>query len=146
MKKTAIAGMLIASLGGCATLQEIRGGGNEVYYVSPEITGAEINKIAADLAALLSRQLPPAKTTLAFKPELTLFHEVLLEELAGRGYGIATGEIPPEAVSIRYYVTILDRGILARVNYKDQAASRYYRRTERGLSSGGVLALRGGAK
>lgn len=144
MKKTVVAGILVSLLGGCAVLQELHRGPDS-SYVTPELAPSEIDQITSDVAVFLSQQLPPAKTTLAFKPELTLFHEVFLDELASKGYGIATGESPADAIPVQYYVTMLDAGILVRINYKDQITSRYYHRTEKGLSSG-KLAIRGAAK
>lgn len=144
MKKTVIAGLMISLLGGCSVLQELQRGPDS-SYVTPEIVPSEIDKIASDIATSLSRQLPPAKTTLAFKPEVTLFHEVFLDELSSRGYGIATGESPVDAIPVQYYVTMLDGGILVRISFKDQVTSRYYRRTEKGLSFGNI-AIRGVTK
>lgn len=141
MKKTVVAVLITTLLGGCAALQEFQRD-QEPSYVAPEITTSETNRIAADLSDFLSQQLPPAKTTLAFKSDSTLFHKVLLVRLASKGYGIATGQAPSGAVLVRYYATILDNGILARVSYQDKIATRYYRRTEKGLSLGNV-AIRG---
>lgn len=138
MKKTIIAGMFISLLGGCAALQDLQRG-QYSSYVAPEISPAEIDRISADLTGFLAQQLPPGRTTLAFKPELTLFHDVFLDELASRGYGIATAKAPEDAVHVEYYLTILDGGILARINYKDRIASRHYRRTEQGLSVGNFV-------
>ncbi len=144
MKKTILAAAIMMQFGGCAVLQEFQRG-QDSSYVEAGISTYETEKIAVDLSVFLSRQFPPAKTILAFKPELTLFQEILLDELSRKGYGIATGEAPADAIPIKYYVTVLGNGILVRVKYQGQVASRYHARTENGLSSGSV-AIRGALK
>lgn len=143
-----IALMVCASLAsGCSTFPMLKQNANSpiASYVAPEISLSDSEKIAKDMAAFLSMQLPPAKTTIAVSPAPTLFHEMLFDELAWRGFGVVE-YAEEDAVSLRYFLTPLDQGVLVRMRFNDSAASWFYSRTSNALSIGSAFAVRGDRK
>lgn len=141
MKKTALAICLLTS--GCATFPALKQSKPSASYVSPEISLAESEEIARDMARFLSAQLPPAKTTIELDSSMSMFHEILFNELVWRGFGVI--EHAPEdgdAVALRYFVTTLDTGIVIRMKYDRQVAGRFYNRVGNRLSFGNAYAVR----
>lgn len=127
MKKVAV--MVCLSLtSGCATFPQVfKQTAARTNYVAPEVNRDEAEKIARDMARFLSVQLPPAKTTIELDPSSTSFHDILFNELVWRGFGVVE-HAEDDAVQLRYFVTILDAGIVVRMKYSQQVAGRFYNR------------------
>lgn len=149
MKRAAlIACMSLAA--GCTTFPQVfKQTAARSSYVAPEVSHAEYEKIARDMARFLSAQLPPAKTTIELDPSGTSFHDIFFNELVWRGFGVV--ESKPEdgenTVPLRYFVTILDTGIVVRMKYSQQVAGRFYNRTGAGqLSFASAYAVREATK
>lgn len=152
MRKSAlIMGLSLASTG-CATLSSfqmppflaIKQSSRVMDYVSPEVSLDESRKITSDMALFLADQLPPARTTIDLVPATSQFHEMLASELAWRGFGVSYGSEEEDAVRLRYFVTLLDTGIVIRMKYRDRMAGRFYRRGNQLM--GGVYAVREAGK
>lgn len=141
MKKTALAICLLTS--GCATFPALKQGKPSGSYVAPEISQSESEEIARDMARFLAVRLSPAKTTIELDSSMSMFHEILFNELAWRGFGVIehTSE-DGDAVALRYFVTTLDTGIVIRMKYDRQVAGRFYNRVGNRLSFGNAYAVR----
>lgn len=149
MKKVALlACMSLAS--GCTTFPQVfKQTSARSSYVAPEVSHAESEKIARDMARFLSAQLPPAKTTIELGQAGTSFHDILFTELVWKGFGVVESkpEDGKETVSLRYFVTPLDTGIAVRMKYNQQVAGRFYNRTGAGqLSFASAYAVREATK
>lgn len=127
MKKVAL--MVCLSLtSGCATFPQVfKQTSARSNYVAPEVNRDESEKIARDMARFLAGQLPPAKITLEIDPSGTSFHDILFNELVWRGFGVVE-HADADAIQLRYFVTILDTGIVVRMKYNQQVAGRFYNR------------------
>lgn len=151
MRKSALIMSLSLASTGCATFPSfqmpsflaIKQSGRIMDYVSPEVSLEESKKITADMAVFLADQLPPARTTIDLVPATNRFHEMLATELAWRGFGVSAG-VEEDVVQLRYFVTILDAGIVVRMKYQDRMAGRFYQRGNRLI--GGVYAVREAGK
>lgn len=127
MKKVALM-VCLSFTSGCATFPQVfKQASIRSNYVAPEISHAEAEKIAKDMARFLAMQLPPAKTTLELDHSGSPFHDTLFTELVWRGFGVVENP-EDEAVRLGYFVTSLDKGILVRMKYGQHVAGRFYNR------------------
>jgi hypothetical protein len=140
--KTIAAILLLLSLAGCAAVQakfaEINAKSTPGSYVAPEITKADVDEAAMDMAQFLSAQLPAAKTTLDLQASTNKLHPKLLDQLRIRGFGIVQSKEQFEhqgAIMIRYMVTPLDNGVLVQLRYGRHIATRYLSRSNDGRLS-----------
>lgn len=136
-------------LAGCAQLQEklearAAANGGDVSYVAPEISMADANEVAIDLSQFLSSKYPAAKTTLAFQPSMNKLHLKLIDQLMVKGFGIEYNKAATQgAVPIRYTLTTLEKGVLVRLRYGENVATRYMPRANDGhLSMANKYAVR----
>src|SRR5687768_3824559 len=146
MKLSAIA-MCLPMITGCSVLSQLQARQQQpviASYVTQQITIEDGEAVAADMAAFLASQLPPAHTTLELEPSDSLFHEGLIVELTTKGFGVIQHPAEPDqaAVPLRYFVTTLDGGLLVRMKYSHKMAGRYYPQTPTGLSFGNAFAVR----
>ena len=146
MRKAAMIMSLSLASAGCATFPSfpiIKQEKKVMNYVAPEVSLADSEKIAADMARFLANQLPPARTTIGLSGSSSMFNEMLVNELAWRGFGISEGGSgdDEQVVQLRYFVTILDTGIVVRMRYNAHVAGRFYQRGTPLL--GGVYVVRG---
>lgn len=130
MRATVVA-LCVSSMFGCAHLEALNQKPQQqgISYVYTEISEEDSESVGEDMAKLLASQLPAAKTTLYIEPSNTYLREVLVDELAAKGFGIL--EMKPTqgpAVSFQYSITPLDNGVLVRMRYQGKIASRYYGR------------------
>lgn len=136
MKKTVIA--VSIALSGCASFPQLNHFGAKQQrvssYVTPEISAADAEQITQDMVQFLEKKLPPAKTILALESSSSRFHELLVEKLGRRGFGV-TETVSAGAVPARYFVTSFEGGMLVRIKYRDSTASRYYNRLPEGKLS-----------
>lgn len=140
MKKTIIAVCL--ALSGCASFPQLTNPSQSVSYTAGEISPGNLEWIAQDMVQFLSTQLPPATTTIELEPSASLFKDILMEQLSDNGFGIVEAD-HKHAVPIRHFITILDGGVLVRLNYRDNVASRYYQYSQEGeLSSASAYSVR----
>jgi hypothetical protein len=140
MRILAVISLII--LTGCASLkgklEEITARKNTaVSYIQPGIGSPDSTEVTNDMARFLQGQLPAAKTTLALDPLRNPLHDELVAQLTRRGFGIIQRNPGPEldAVTLRYMVTTMDSGILVRMSYQHQVASRFYNRAMDGRLS-----------
>lgn len=134
------------ALAGCDTLAEFTTKSSVVgSYVEPAVTGAEAETVANDMARFLADQFPYAKTTIRLDPLKTQFRGLLIDELARRGFGIVESPVPG-SVLVRYAVTYLPGGVVARMRFNGKEASRFYAITGKGLSLRNNYAVRGVSK
>lgn len=125
---------ILLSIAGCASFPEFNKPSSS--YVAPEINSFEAEDVARDMAGFLAEQMPAAKTTIALEPSKALLHEILSNELKERGFGVTGGVKPDQqVVSVRYFVTVLDGGVLVRMKYSKHLAGRYYARLNGGKLS-----------
>jgi hypothetical protein len=134
--------MSILLITGCASLkdklEEIASRKNPVVsYIQPGINNADSVEVTSDMAQFLQGQMPAAKTTLALEPLKNPLHDELVAQLTQRGFGIVQRNPGPEldVVALRYMVTTMDSGILVRMSYQHQVASRFYNRAMDGRLS-----------
>lgn len=129
--------------GGCATLTNFQNKVNSSYVGA--ISTADAGEVTKDMAQFLADQLPPAKTTIELEPIKSPLHDMLLEQLTGKGFGVVAQ--PEGAIALRYAVTQLDAGVLVRMKFQGKEASRFYDRTNTGsLSFNNSFAIREAAK
>lgn len=131
--------MCLFMLSGCAAIQAkmeaMAAKGTPGSYVAPEISETDADEVAKDVAQFLSVQLPAAKTTLELQPSENKLHLTLLDQLMVKGFGVIQSKQPTEqqsAVQLRYKVTPLYEGVLVRLRYGGQEASRFYDRANDG--------------
>lgn len=135
MKKTVIA--VSIALSGCASFPQFNYFATKQKassYVVQEINAADSEQLTQDMVQFLEKKLPPAKTILAVETSYSRFHEMLVEKLARRGFGV-TQTMSAGAVPVRYYVTLFEGGMLVRIKYQDGMASRFYNRLPEGKLS-----------
>lgn len=130
-----ILSVIFLSIAGCASFPGFKE--PSASYVAPEVNSFEAEDVARDMAGFLAEQMPAAKTTIALEPSKALLHEILSAELKQRGFGVIDGDAKPDeqAVAVRYFVTILDGGVLVRMMYRKHLAGRYYARLDGGKLS-----------
>jgi hypothetical protein len=141
-------------LAGCASLKDkleqfASRNSPSVSYVQSGIGGMDAAAVANDMAQFLQHQMPAAKTTIVLEPLRNPLHDELVEQLTSRGFGIMQRKPDPEqaVTQLRYMVTTLDSGILVRMSYQGQVASRFYSRAADGrLSLENRYAIRGAAE
>lgn len=144
---------LSLTLAACATAPR-----PTMSYAAQEITATDANILASDAVAHLADPLPPAKTTLVLdapRPEsgmADVMTPAMLEKLRARGYGVvqADAEKGPQAgegTVLRYLASPLNNGVVLRLQYEKQEASRFYPRTKDGaLVPGAPFAVRNGGQ
>lgn len=149
MNKSVLALCVALSLTSCAHIEALRS--TKVVpasYVAKEISEADSETIGEDMAKFLADQLPAAKTTIYVEPSEAMVHDVLMEELMEKGFGILP--IKPTqgpAISLQYFVTNLGNGVLVRMRYSGKISSRYYgRQSDGSLYASGKIAVREDAK
>jgi hypothetical protein len=129
MRKTILA-LCVSSMFGCAHFEALKQKPQQsISYVYHEISEDDSEVVGEDMAKVLASQLPAAKTTLYIEQSNTYLRAVLVDELAAKGFGIL--EMKPDqgpAISLQYFVTPLDSGVLVRMRYQDKISSRYYGR------------------
>ncbi len=138
------------TLGACATSRP------SMSYVAPEVTASDAQTVAEDAVKFLAEQLPPARTTLLLDPPAATSSSsadtltaAISEKLRERGYGIAiVVDARPESQAgqgtpLRYLAAPLENGIVLRLQYSGQEASKLYPRTTDGrLLTNGPFTLR----
>ncbi|HEU4854371.1 MAG TPA: hypothetical protein VFS89_03685 [Nitrosospira sp.] len=131
-------------LSGCAALTALQEK-TATSYVAAEISEVEAAAVAKDMVNFLSGQFPAAKTTISLESSKSVFHEMLSDELAANGFGVVETKTEG-AVPLRYFVTLLDGGVLVRMSYSGQVAGRYYPRSSGNLLFNTQYAVRGVVK
>ena len=148
--RTTIIALCVSSMFGCAHFEALKQKPQQqgISYVYQEISEEDSETVGEDMAKFLASQLPAAKTTLYVEPSNTSIRAVLVDELASKGFGIL--EMKPEqgpAISLQYFVTPLDNGVLVRMRYQDKITSRYYgRQTDGSLFPSSRVAVREATK
>lgn len=144
MKMTVIAAAI--ALSGCAAFPQFKQAEKHALlsYVAPEVTMMEAEAVALDMARFLALQLPAARTTIELDPAHSMFHELLVDELLAKGFGVieSGAETDSDPVHVRYFVTVLDNGIVVRMRYQGKMAGRYFSRGDSGLSFASAYAVR----
>ncbi|BCT69512.1 hypothetical protein [Nitrosospira sp. NRS527] len=137
--KTIALMMCVLSLTGCAALQAkleaIAAKSTPGSYLAPDISDTDADEVAMDVAQFLSAQLLAAKTTLELQSSENKLHLTLLDQLMVKGFGVIQSKQPTEqqsAVQLRYKVTPLYKGVLVRLRYGGQEASRFFDRANDG--------------
>lgn len=144
--------LLVAALvlSACATTRP------SVSYVDPEVTANDAETLASDAVDFLVDPLPPAHTTLLLDPPAVrqggttdILTRVMLDRLRAHGYGISVvvDDRPASqgvhAIPLRYLASPLDNGIVLRLQFKGQEATKLYPRTSDGaLLTNGPFLLR----
>lgn len=132
-------------------------------YVAQEISAADAQVMAGDTVAFLADPFPPARTTLVLHPPKAnpghpdTLTPVLIERLRERGYGITTVGTKEEGQdaqagageALRYLATPMATatasGVVLRLQYLNQEATRFYLRNADGtLSYGSPFSVREG--
>jgi hypothetical protein len=144
MNKSLLAVCIALSLTSCAHIEALRAKNTSASYVVQEMSESDSEIIGEDMAKFLASQFPAAKTAIYVEPSDTLVHEVLMEELTEMGFGILPLKPEPGAyVTLQYFVTPLDNGMLVRMRYSDRVSSRYYgRKSDGSLYASGKIAVR----
>lgn len=144
------------ALSACATSRP------SMSYVAPEITYSDAQTMATDAVNFLADPLPPAHTTLILDPPrpkqpasavnpTDALTAAMTEKLRARGYGISvvTDDEHKDATArkgtaLRYLASPLDNGIVLRLQFGGQEATKLYPRTTDGkLMPSGPFMLRG---
>lgn len=136
------------ALSACATSRP------SMSYVASEVTASDASTLVADAVDFLADSLPPAKTTLLLDPPAVrqgtvpdVLTPAMTDRLRARGYGVAVvaddrpAAPDKRATPLRYLVSPLDNGIVLRLQFNGQEATKLYPRTTAGtlLTSGPFL-------
>ncbi len=138
------------ALSACATSRP------SMSYVAPEVTASDARTLATDAVDFLADPLPPAKTTLLLDPPAVrqgaapdVLTPAITDSLRARGYGLAVvvddrpASKDVQAIPFRYLASPLDNGIVLRLQFKGQEATKLYPRTTAGtLLTNGPFLLR----
>ncbi|MCW3477682.1 hypothetical protein [Limobrevibacterium gyesilva] len=142
-RRTALPLLVAASLPACAV-------GPDTSYVAQLQEPEDAQVLATGMAELVVMQLPAASSTLVLTPTSSdqsgnAFTKAFASALRRRGFAVAEDRQPvtTSAHRIRYLVTPLDNGDLARMTIDDSTeGSRFFvRNTAGGLQAGGPFTV-----
>jgi hypothetical protein len=108
---------------------------SERSWVS-DVTPAQAAQLAQAIAGFAARQLPAESTSLLLAPpERGQIHNILTpllqDQLRKSGFALVTSKSQdPKARICQYQVSRLENGILVRINFNHQQASRFYHLSE----------------
>lgn len=117
---------IAALLAGCTTT------GNR-SWVTPTLTAAEAETLAADSVWYLERPFPPAATSFVLDGSGNLLTDKLAGELREAGYGVLEQSAEGStAIPLTVQASDFEGGLLLRLNWQSGRAARFYPRAADG--------------
>lgn len=114
-------------------------------FVAKEITQVDAEILTNDIISYLEKPLPPASTTLILEApsqkqgQADVLTPLLIEKLRVHGYGVTeikaktdSAQTEEKGTTLRYLAFPFRNGIVLRLQYEQNEASRYYPRDTAG--------------